>query len=226
MIFENNIVKARDLNAAWRDTMWCCVENGIESVVKGGSYVGQIRRQLPYLTIVIEEPWTRPFKYYTPPGIPEPTDECKINEYFEKYIISDIVSTKEDYTYGQYICLQYERAIRILNDAEGNTNQATIQIGEPNSITLNDPPCLRTMSFTVYNGKLHLSVYFRSWDIFSGLPENLGGFQLFKEFVLSNLTFPVEDGPIIAYSSGAHLYEMYFPIVNQLNATKIEIKGE
>ena len=40
---------------------------------------------------------------------------------------------------------------------------------------------------------------------------------MLKEYILMQLSFPAEDGPIVAYSSGAHLYEQYFPLVNTLN---------
>jgi len=223
-IFPNNVVIANNLNDAWRDTMWCCVRNGTDYTVQHGSYEGQIRKQLPYLMIVINEPWQRPFNFFTPVGIPSPTDEEKINTYFYDYLITDTKTDREDYTYGQYITLQYENAIKILNKSKGNTNQTTIQIGEPNSIRLEDPPCLRIISFKVYNQQLFMTVYFRSWDIFAALPENLGGLQLLKEYVLMHLDFPVKDGPLIAFSDGAHLYEMYFSIVNTLNADQISIK--
>ena len=35
--------------------------------------------------------------------------------------------------------------------------------------------------------------------------------------------FDVEDGPLIAYSSGLHIYEQYFKIVDMLNVDKIKI---
>jgi hypothetical protein len=41
--------------------------------------------------------------------------------------------------------------------------------------------------------------------------------------VLTHLTFPVEDGPIVAFSDGLHVYEQYFALVNALNVDKITI---
>ena len=225
-MFENNIIIGKDLNDAWRNAMWCCVRNGYTYRVKRGSYEGQIRKQLPFTTIIIEEPWTRPFKFFTPPGIPEPTDEECINKYFTDYIIHNTRGNKEDYTYGEYISMQFPKIIEILNESNGYTNQACITIGEPLSINLKDPPCLRVIDFKVVNGELQMTVFFRSWDCFTGLPENLGGLQMLKEFLIMHLNFPVKDGLLIAYSSGLHLYEQYFPLVNQLNIDQIEIKEE
>ncbi len=224
MIFENNVVKGKTIEDAWRDIMWCCVRNGYDYPVQGGSYVGQIRRQLDYAVLKIEEPWTRPLAVRMPEGcgIPSPTSNEKIEEYFMNYIIGAEKSEHEDYTYGQYIAPQVEKAVGILNEAAGNTNQAAITVGEPQSIMQNDPPCLRVITFKVVKGKLQMGLFFRSWDLFAGLPENLGGLQLLKEYVLTYLDFAVEDGPIVAFSDGLHIYEQYFSLVNALNVDKIK----
>lgn len=225
MLFENNIVVAKTIEDAWRDVMWCCVRNGYDYRVEHGSYVGQIRRQFDYVVIKITEPGHRPLAVQTPEGsgIPSPTNEESIEEYFMQYIIGTEVAENEDYTYGSYIAPQIPRVIEILNKSKGNSNQATITIGDAGSIYQNDPPCLRNISFKVVNGKLNMSVYFRSWDLFAGLPENLGGLQMLKEYVLAHLDFDVVDGDLIAFSDGLHIYEQYFSLVNVLNVDKIKI---
>lgn len=224
MLFENNIIKANTIEDAWRDAMWCCVRNGYDYKIEHGSYVGQIRRQLPYLIIIIDKPGTRPFNFHVPDHLNfVPTTEEAINEYFMQYIVGTEKAENEDYTYSEYINQQLDRTIEILNESHGNSNQASIFVGEPSLIYKDDPPCLRNISFKVVNGKLNMTVYFRSWDIVAALPQNLGGLQLLKEYILAFLEFPVEDGQLICYSSGAHLYEQYFPLVNELCVDKIII---
>ena len=78
-----------------------------------------------------------------------------------------------------------------------------------------EDPCLKVIDFKVVSRKLNMSVYFRSNDLFAGMPENLE-LQMLKEYLLLHLTFPITGGDIIYYSGGLHLYEMYFPIANQL----------
>lgn len=225
MPFENNTnyIIARTISDAWQDAIWCCIRNGYDYKIEHGSYIGQIRRQLDHLTIRIAEPWTRPLAPLMPEGsgIPPTTSDEKIETYCYEYLITDTKEDKEDYTYGQYIQKQFPRLIDILNTSRGNSNQACIAVGEPSCINLNDPPCLRLIDFKVVNGQLNMSVFFRSWDGYAAFPENIGGLQLFKEYLLMHLDFPVKDGEIICYSSGFHIYEMYFSIVNQLNIDKI-----
>ncbi len=229
MIFQENIVRERTINDAWRSIMWCCIRKGYVYTVEKGSYEGQKRWQLPEAMIIIEEPWIRPLAVNVPEhlGFSAPTSEEKINLYFDEYIVSDKKEETEDYTYGMYIHQQWERAVDLLNVSSGKTNQATITIGDASSIFLTDPPCLRVVSFKVLPGnvpKLQMSVFFRSWDLFAGFPENLGGLQLLKELILMNLNFEIEDGPLVAYSDGLHIYEQYFALVNQLNVDKLPIE--
>jgi thymidylate synthase len=75
----------------------------------------------------------------------------------------------------------------------------------PSDIKLVDPPCLRIIDTRIRYGKLHFMIYFRSWDLWAGLPSNLAGLQLLKEYMASEIG--VEDGEIIACSKGLHLYE-------------------
>lgn len=216
------IIRERTIDQAWRMTLWYCARYGYSYTVQKGSYEGQIRKQLSHLAVMVEEPATRPLAVWLPEnsGLPAPTSEEKIHSYFYEYLATDTKGEREDYTYGQYIAPQLPAVIGMLNTSRGATNQACMSIGDRDSIDLLDPPCLRVVDFKVVEGKLTMTLFFRSWDIFVGFPENMGGLQLLKEYVLQHMDFPVEDGPIIAYSSGAHIYEMYFPVVNLLNAHK------
>ncbi len=223
-MISNKIIVGRTINDVWRDALWCAVREGYSYKTKLGSYEGQERLQLDRLTIEVTEPWTRPLAVHMPEGtgIPAPTSEGSIHEYFFKYLAGDEVSTGQDYTYGNYIQKQLPQVVEKLCLSKGATNQATIMVGDLESVNLSDPPCLRVIDFKIVDGRLDMTVFFRSWDLFAGLPENLGGLQLFKEYFACYLDFPVEDGKIIAYSSGAHIYEQYFNIVNVLNVDKIE----
>lgn len=222
-----NTIHAITIDQAWRETMTLCVKKGYDFVVKGGSYKGQIRRQLEYATIIIDNPSIRPLSPILPPGIPGPTSDEKIEKYFVKYLMNPFREENEVYTYGEFIQRQLIQVLGLLMKSEGNTNQATICIGSPETTFLDDPPCLRSISFKVVNGRLNMAVYFRSWDLFAGFPENLGGLQLLKEYVLQEFLIGVipniKDGKIIAFSDGLHLYEQYFSIVDCLNVYKIEL---
>ena len=222
--FKENVIREKTLNELWANSVWLTVENGYFYRVETGSYEGQLRLQLPYYVGIAETPGKRPLFPVMNPCIPAPTTDDKIAEYFLRYLVSIKNSENEDYTYGQFIFPQLNRLIDLLNRSKGATNQATINVGDIFSVQLNDPPCLRALSFKVVGGQLNLTVYFRSWDLIAGMPENLGGLQLLKEYILSYLTFDVADGSIIAFSDGLHVYEQYFGMVENICVTKGRIR--
>lgn len=93
-------------------------------------------------------------------------------------------------------------------------NQMVLQVAHPTDMLLKDPPCLRIIDTRVQNGKLHFYPYFRSWDLWGGLPANLAGIQLLKEYVAAEIG--IDDGEIIATSKGLHIYDYVFDLAKCL----------
>ena len=52
--------------------------------------------------------------------------------------------------------------------------------------------CLRGVDTAIKYGKLHLSIHFRSWNLWNGLPANLACLQMVKEYMAEQIG--VEDG--------------------------------
>ena len=54
-----------------------------------------------------------------------------------------------------------------------------MEIGMPSDLQISDPPCLRLIDTKARldkntgKYKLHFAIYFRSWDLWGGLPLNL-----------------------------------------------------
>ncbi len=231
MIIEQaNYVEGYKIDDAWRDVMWLCVRKGYDIVVKKGSYVGEIRRQLPHAMIRILNvgvPEVDSLAPILPPSCPAPTDDEHIKNYFYNLLINPEVSENQQYTYGSFIVPQLPKIIDILLQGKGNTNQATITIGDRNSVNLDDPPCMKVINFKIVYGRLNMSVLFRSWDLVAGMPENLGGLQWLKHYVLACLaSLNVADGELIAFSDGLHIYEHNFAISDMLCVDKIKISTE
>jgi len=116
----------------------------------------------------------------------------------------------EQYTYGQYLEAQIAKVIKMYRDTGFNTNQAFMTVGNPETLDLEDPPCLRSIDTRVRYGKLHFVIYFRSWDLWAGFPSNLAAIQMLKEYMAAEIG--VEDGEIIAMSKGMHIYDYAWDI--------------
>ena len=166
-------------------------------------------------------------------NIPPPVDSVAyVEEYFAKYLMDPELEPNETYKYATWLVPGVERVIEQLKGAPGN-NQACISIGgmckstEPQydgygnpvdwlelmdtddvidpATGERDPACLRTVDFRLdQENELHMFVYFRSNDLWSGFPANLAGLQLLKEYVAQEIG--AEDGRIVYASKGCHIY--------------------
>jgi thymidylate synthase len=105
---------------------------------------------------------------------------------------------------GQLYLNQIEWAIDTYKRFGQRNNQMVLQIAHPSDMTLIDPPCLRSIDTRIQDDKLHFFVYFRSWDLWGGLPANLAGIQNLKEYMAAAIG--VGDGEMIVESKGLHLY--------------------
>ena len=169
-----------------------------------GSYAGQQRMELDFVTVHVEFPGSRPLVPDVPLGVPAPTTQEYVEGYLP-YLMTGIKKPNEDYTYGEDIEAQIPEVIEMYRRDGHNTNQAFMAVGRRESIKLKDPQCLRMIDTRISDGALHFVVYFRSWDLWGGFPANLAGIQILKEYMASEIG--VADGELIAMSKGLHLYD-------------------
>jgi len=226
-------IEARDLPDAWFQCVYEILDKGHEYKIDHGSYEGQRRLEFDYLTVHIKYPGVRPLIPDIPPslGIPNPVADGYVEDYLP-YLMTPDRQPNEDYTYGERLAgwshlalvdggassgdsLQGRVERRVVNQIQEviqmyrtkgyGTNQAAMTVSVPSDILLADPPCLRHIDTRIREERLHFVVYFRSWDLWNGFPANLGGIQLLKEYMASEIG--VKDGEIIAASKGLHLYD-------------------
>jgi len=199
-------IEARDLPDAWFQCVYNILEKGRTYQIDRGSYEGQKRLEFDYVTVHIKFPGTRPLLPDIPPalGIPNPVADDYLDQYLP-YLMTSEKKQGEQYTYGEYLEPQISEVIRMYREHGPGTNQAFMTIGNPETIYLSDPPCLRGIDTRIKEDRLHFVVYFRSWDLWNGFPANLGAIQLLKEYMAESIG--VGDGEIIAASKGLHLYD-------------------
>jgi len=216
------IVKAIDIQDAWYQCINKVLDVGFKYKIQHGSYVGQTRLEFDYITVLIDKPYQEPYDLMLPQipphfGIPNPVE----NGYVEKYMPYLMTSSKkldEQYTYGSRM-----NDILVINMVKTkwaengqvaywidlfkktpNTNQAVLQIAQPNDCLLLDPPCLRHVDMRIKDNQLIFYPYFRSWDLWGGFPANLAGIAVLQKYMADEIG--VESGPICASSKGLHIY--------------------
>jgi thymidylate synthase len=99
---------------------------------------------------------------------------------------------------------QIEWVIQTYKKFGARNNQMVLQVAHPSDLTLLDPPCLRSIDTRLQDDTLNFVVYFRSWDLWGGLPANLAGIQNLKSYMAGEIG--VKDGQMIVESKGLHLY--------------------
>ena len=199
-----SVVEARDLSEAWFLCLRKTLTEGYEYKIDRGSYAGQHRKELDFIVLQIRYPGTRPLIPDVPQGVPPPTSMAYVESYLP-YLMTAHKAKEEQYTYGQYLEEQISKVIEMYKEDGYNTNQAFMAVGDSQSISLSDPPCLRAIDTRIRDDKLNFIVYFRSWDLWAGFPSNLAAIQLLKEYMAGEIG--VGDGELSALSKGLHLYE-------------------
>lgn len=226
-------LRASTINDLWFRVLYHMLETDREgrfihayrtgSIQKGSFEGEQSRLQFPGVALSVDHPHLD-YVVRMPEGsnVPPPTDDGKVRRYFEQYILGHELSENETYTYGQRINISLWGIIDMLKESPV-TNQAVIEVGRPEDWQdckgkdgKDDPPCLRLIDFKAIpsydpegvlvteKSLLTMTVYFRSWDLYGGMPENLGGLSLLQQFVSGEAGIPV--GPLYCYSPGLHLY--------------------
>lgn len=227
-------LRAKTISDAWFQLVYNILQRDKEGnfihayptgIIQKGSFAGeQSRLQFPGVAILIEYPLQD--RIVTMPegsGIPNSTDAERAEKYFVEKILGAVRDENETYTYGERINISLWDIIEDLKKTPV-TNQATIEIARPEDYREcadasggESPPCLRVISLKVrpaYNedctldrerSRLDMTVYMRSWCLYSGVPENLYGFSRLQEFISDEIKIPV--GALQAFSDGLHLYK-------------------
>jgi len=193
-----------------------------EKIKWGDEEGGQKRLQADLVAVEINFPETRPLSVEFPEqlNIPPVATQQSIEDYFANYLMNAYVTINEEYTYGSRILEfphfipdehsysktrfnQLDWIVTHFKKAPSN-NHCVIEVAKGDDVLLEHAPCLRLLSFKIVNGRLNVTVFFRSWDFWSGFPTNLGGIQLLNEYIASEIG--IETGKIFAVSDGLYIY--------------------
>jgi hypothetical protein len=226
-------INARDLNEAYFQLIKSCWEYGYQYEITEGSYKGERRIELAFAAGFIRFPHTRPLAPIMPEGLSPTTTDEKIEQYFINYLMDPNLEPREEYRYSSWINgrlpnyyldrwfkhetfeSQLDWCIRHFKEKGFGNNHCFITIGDPtinfnydipykNETERKTSPCLRGIDLKIKDNKVILGVVFRSWDLYSGFPENMGGFALLNQYIAEQLK--VEPGPLTFASQGLHIY--------------------
>ena len=107
------------------------------------------------------------------------------------------------YTYHMLYSRFYDQLLSELR-RNINTRRACIALGQGDINFSEDPPCMQLLMFNHVNGKLEMTVVFRSNDGVKAFPMNIHACSLLQEKVAGELGLPV--GPMHYIANNFHCY--------------------
>lgn len=207
MIIKPNQIQAFSTpGAAWR---WAC-----DLITSYGRNVetedGQKTKEIMNLVLQIENPLT---------GWPidgSGWDIPALDVYFKKEILSSDNETVFDYTYGERLRkftlpgIHVDQInILIHKLKENQTTRRAIAVTwdlETDNDQSFHPPCLIVTDFVIRGEALHLTAFFRSWDVAQAAPQNIYGLAKLMEYVAEAVG--VEVGSLTIMATSAHIYQL------------------
>lgn len=146
-------------------------------------------------------------------------EEHEKNEHYKyaQWINGNIPNKAKSIGKFYYMESQLEWVIRHFKEKGYGNNHCYINVGDKDSNFAYDipweneterrtSPCLRGLDFKIKEGVLITHVIYRSWDLYAGWPQNMGGFTLLNEYVADQLD-GVEPGPMAFSCAGLHCYD-------------------
>jgi thymidylate synthase len=213
-------ITAFDCPDAWFKVLREIWDKGDTFQVGYGSELAETKKL--NVTIEITHPENRPLL-----NDKAPCDMKYVQWYALRYLWSGLIED-ETYTYGSRLRKPVDQIEEAINRylQEMRDRQITFVIRLPQDINKklgtkkHEPPCLSLIDTEIYDQKLHLTCYFRSWDAYAGLPSNISGIQLFNEALVAELnrrgTFLLKTGKLIFHSKNCHIYKRQYKLVEEL----------
>jgi thymidylate synthase len=231
MKFQPVQIVANDLNDCYFQLLGFVYHYGRKYKIDTGSFAGAYRLEFDFCSGFIKYPHTRPLSPIMPEGIPPTTTDDELDKYFANYLMDSNLEENEHYRYSSWIngCDHYNKfiinsketplewVIRHFKEKGYGNNHCYINVGNVDSGFNYDipydnegerrtSPCLRGIDFKIKDSYLIMSVVFRSWDLYAGFPENMGGMALLNEYVAEQLD-GIKPGPLAFTSAGLHAYD-------------------
>jgi len=202
-------IRGRTIADAWHRGLYLIWRQGQEICDERGTRI----KELLSLQIVVEDPYHDMI----------PVEYSWNEERLEEYALQLQSGTNPgfEYTYGERLRAwsmpgeraplqpqpidQIEQAIQRLKASTVTRRATAVTWIAPIDCAKEEVPCMIVDDFKLRDGRLNLSVFFRSHDFAGAYPANLYGLARLLEYVAAEVG--AEPGSISTTSSSAHVYE-------------------
>jgi len=205
-------IRARTISDAWRRGLNLIWRQGAQITDERGTRI----RELLSMQVVVEDPYREmiPAEYSW--------NEERLEEYAQQLLSGNNLGF--EYTYGERLRAwslpsvpaldQIEQVILRLK-ASANTRRATaVTWIVPVDTAKDEVPCMIVDDFKLRDGRLNLSIFFRSHDFAGAYPANLYGLARLLQYVSREVG--AKPGSISTTSASAHIYEHDWDFVEKM----------
>jgi thymidylate synthase len=205
-------IRARTITDAWLRALNLIWRQGAEIMDERGTRI----REILSLQVVVEDPYRDmiPAQYSW--------NEERLEEYAMQLLSGE--NPGFEYTYGERLRAWHLPGMPVLDQIEqailrlklsANTRRATaVTWIAPIDAAKDEVPCMIVDDFKLRDGRLHLSIFFRSHDFAGAYPANLYGLARLLQYVSREIG--VEPGSISTTSASAHIYEHDWDFVEKM----------
>jgi len=196
-------IRADSISEAWQRGLSLIWRQGAEITDQRGTKIKEILS----LQMVVEDP----YRDMIPPGYS--WNEERLEEYARQLLSGD--NPGFEYTYGERLRAwalpggvpldQIEQAIARLRASSSTRRATAVTWIAPVDSSKEEVPCMIVDDFKLREGRLHLSIFFRSHDFAGAYPANLYGLARLLQYVADEVG--AEPGSISTTSASAHIYE-------------------
>lgn len=212
MAILGRFIRAKTISDAWARGLNLIWRQGQEITDERGTRI----RELLSLQVVVQDPYQEmiPAQYSW--------NGERLEEYARQLLSGN--NPGFEYTYGERLRAwslpgtpaldQIEQVILRLR-ASASTRRATaVTWIAPVDSSKDEVPCMIVDDFKLRDGRLHLSVFFRSHDFAGAYPANLYGLARLLQYVCSEAG--ARPGSICTTSASAHIYEHDWDFVQRM----------
>jgi thymidylate synthase len=205
-------IRAKTISDAWLRALNLIWRQGAQITDERGTRI----REILSLQVVVEDPYQEmiPVQYSW--------NEERLEEYAMQLLSGE--NPGFEYTYGERLRAwhlpdmpaqdQIGQVILRLK-ASANTRRATaVTWIVPIDAAKDEVPCMIVDDFKLRDGRLHLSIFFRSHDFAGAYPANLYGLARLLQYVSREVG--AEPGSISTTSASAHIYEHDWDFVEKM----------
>ncbi len=212
MVRLGRFIRAKSISDAWNRGLNLIWRQGQEITDERGTKI----RELLSLQVVVEDPYQK----MIPPEYS--WNEDRLEEYALQLLSAE--NPGFEYTYGERLRSwswsgaapvdQIGHVIRRLKASPFTRRATAVTWIPPLDESKEEVPCMIVDDFKLRDGRLNLSVFFRSHDFAGAYPANLYGLARVLEFVSSEVG--ASPGSISTTSASAHIYEHDWDWVSEM----------